>query len=45
MKQLLAEYHDGATIKAVAERYGLGTTTIKRLLRQHRARRCDSKGV
>ena len=39
--QLIAEYRAGATIKEVAARYGLGTTTIKRLLRQREARRCD----
>src|SRR4051794_23415121 len=42
IKQLIAEYHPGATIKAVAARYGLGTTTIKRLLRQRNARRCNT---
>ena len=41
IEQLIAEYHAGATIKAVAAHYGLGTTTIKRLLRQRRARRVD----
>jgi hypothetical protein len=41
IEQLIAEYRAGATIKAVAEHYGFGTTTIKRLLRQRRARRCD----
>ena len=41
IQELIADYHGGATIKQVGARYGLGTTTIKRLLRQRRARRCD----
>ena len=41
IEQLITEYHGGATIKEVAVRFGLGTTTIKRLLRQRRAPRCD----
>jgi hypothetical protein len=35
--QLITAYRDEATIKEVAVRYGLGTTTVKRLLRQRRA--------
>jgi hypothetical protein len=42
VEQLIAEYHAGATIMDVAARYGLGTTTVKRLLRQRRARRRDT---
>ena len=42
VEQLIAEYQAGATLKQVAARYGLGMTTIKRLLRRRRSRRCDS---
>jgi hypothetical protein len=40
---LIAAYQAGDTVREVAERFNLGTTTVKRLLRKHRARRKDQR--
>ena len=39
IKTLVSAYLAGSTIRELAERYGLGTTSVKRLLRQHGARK------
>jgi hypothetical protein len=41
ISQLILSYHAGATIKELAERYDIGMTSLKRLLRERKVRRCD----
>lgn len=41
MRQLIERYHAGITIRELADQYTLGTTTVKRLLRDRKARRKD----
>jgi hypothetical protein len=38
---LIDSYRAGITIRELSERFSLGTTTVKRLLREHKARRKD----
>jgi hypothetical protein len=40
---LIASYQAGNTVRDLAERFDLGTTTVKRLLREHKARRKDQR--
>jgi DNA invertase Pin-like site-specific DNA recombinase len=39
IKSLLTSYLSGSTIRVLAEQYGISTTSVKRLLRQHGARK------
>ena len=39
IKTLVASYLAGSTIRVLAEQYGISTTSVKRLLRKHRARK------
>lgn len=38
---LIARYQAGNAVRDLAERFNLGTTTVKRLLRQHKSRPKD----
>jgi hypothetical protein len=40
---LIERYHAGATAKELAAQYSIGLTDVKRLLREHRARRKDRR--
>lgn len=40
---LIDSYRAGHTVRDLAERFKLGTTTVKRLLREHKARRKDQR--
>lgn len=42
VRGLVAAYREGATIKSLAASYDIGTTSVKRLLREHGARRNQS---
>lgn len=42
LQQIIDMYRRGARICDVAKRYEIGTTTLKKLLREHGARRCDN---
>jgi transposase-like protein len=35
VRQLCAEYENGVTTRTIASRYGIGKTTVTRLLREH----------
>lgn len=35
IRELIDSYHSGTTAKALAERYGVHTSTIKKKLRKH----------
>jgi len=39
--QLIEDYRAGATARELAARYSIGLTNVKRLLREHKARRKD----
>jgi hypothetical protein len=41
---LLVSYREGATARALAERYELGLTTMKRLLRKYGVGRSSTQG-
>jgi DNA invertase Pin-like site-specific DNA recombinase len=43
VRALINSYHSGATIRDLAERFGLGTSSVKRLLRDNKARRKDQQ--
>jgi Mor family transcriptional regulator len=43
LADLIARYRAGNTVRDLAERFNLGTTTVKRLLREHKARRKDQR--
>lgn len=42
-QMLIACYRCGATVRALAERFGLGATSVKRILRDNKARRKDQR--
>lgn len=45
VKALVASYLAGSTGRALAEHYGIGTSSVKRLLREHGARKQRLKGA
>lgn len=45
LANLVASYRGGTTIRDLAEQFNLGTTTVKRLLREHGARKRRPRGA
>jgi len=45
VKTLVSAYLAGSTIRALAKQYGIGTSSVKRLLRQHGARKQRPRSV
>lgn len=45
VKTLVASYLAGSSSRALAEQYGIGQTSVKRLLREHGARKQRPKGA
>jgi hypothetical protein len=41
--RMIEDYHAGATLRELAARYSIGLTNVKRLLREHKARRKDRR--
>lgn len=39
VRRLISAYRDGATTRQLAEQFGIGMTSVKRLLREHLVRR------
>ena len=44
LQQLTTRYHEGATGRELAAEFKIGLTNVKRLLREHKARRADRAG-
>jgi DNA invertase Pin-like site-specific DNA recombinase len=44
IEALISSYRAGTTTRELAQRYGLGLTTVKRLLRDHGVRRRKPRG-
>ena len=45
VKTLVKSYLAGTTIRVLAERYGIGTSSVKRLLREHGARKLPPRSA
>lgn len=45
VKTLVTSYLSGNTIRALAEQYGIGASSVKRLLRKHGARKQRPRSV
>jgi len=45
VKALIKSYLAGDTIRVLAERYGIGTSSVKRLLRKHGARKLPPRSA
>ena len=45
VKAMIKSYLAGDTIRVLAERYGIGTSSVKRLLRKHGARKLPPRSA